>query len=203
MQNGERRKRKIVSTVGEGKRRKKNTWICIKLLPLKTVEEHSSHSPGKVEALFVGWDVEASSLQASSESKGIHACVHTRMHTHTHLRRKEWSRMYSTFRTTTALLFFFTLVHSLKIKAGNIYFYLCHTIKLVHHFSYDFLYVCNKESVVIKNKANKDPKPKAYVLKVNTHSKMLTVKQMNPLECKIFHQEFGSFEMLHFLDFIC
>lgn len=63
-----------------------------------------------------------------------------------------------------------------------------HTANYEYYFSYDFLCVCTKERVEIKDKTNKDSKPKAHVWESNTQNKTEAVKQMTPLKCKIFHK---------------
>lgn len=73
------------------------------------------------------------------------------------------------------------------MEAESICFYSHHTPNYEYYFSYDFLCVCTKERVEIKDKTNKDSKPKAYVWESNTPNKTGAVKQMTPLNCKIFH----------------
>lgn len=74
------------------------------------------------------------------------------------------------------------------METEKICFYSHHTPKYEYYFSYDFLCVCTKERVEIKDKTNKDSKPKAYVWASNTQNKTGAVKQMTPLKCEIFHR---------------
>lgn len=92
------------------------------------------------------------------------------------------------FLFSLSFIFFFSSWSAPQMEAGCICFSSHHTPNYEYYFSYDFLCACAKERVEIKDKTNKDSKPKAYVWASNTQNKTGAVKQMTPLKCKIFHR---------------